>query len=304
MNNSWHSYPSIYAMGHMAIAELLFDDVLVEEKVDGSQFSFGRFDDILKVRSKGKQIILDAPEKMFNKAIKTVQALDLNDGWTYRCEYLQKPKHNTLSYSRVPKGNIIIFDINPNEEQYLSYADKKAECERIGLETVPFLFSGKITDINTMVEFLEIESILGGTKIEGFVIKNYSRFGRDKKVLMGKYVSEAFKESHKTEWKKSNPGNKDIIRELILSHKTEARWDKSVQHLRDRGDLENTPRDIGKLIIEVKEDIKKECTEEIKDALYGWAIGQILRGVTGGLPEYYKKKLLESQFPTPTPKEG
>ncbi len=36
---------------------------------------------------------------------------------------------------------------------------------------------------------LEKESILGG-KVEGIVVKNYARFGKDKKVLMGKYVSE------------------------------------------------------------------------------------------------------------------
>lgn len=42
--DSWHSYPSIFAIGHRALAELLLDPVIVEEKVDGSQFSFGLFD--------------------------------------------------------------------------------------------------------------------------------------------------------------------------------------------------------------------------------------------------------------------
>jgi hypothetical protein len=43
---SWHSYPKLYAMGHRAIADLLLDDVIVQEKVDGSQFSFGLFDNL------------------------------------------------------------------------------------------------------------------------------------------------------------------------------------------------------------------------------------------------------------------
>ena len=123
--SSWHSYPSVYALGHMAISELLLDPVIVEEKVDGSQFSFGRFDGDLKLRSKGKDIIPDAPEKMFQKAVDTVMALDLVDGLTYRGEYLSKPKHNALAYERVPKGNVIIFDINTAEEKYLLYEDKK-----------------------------------------------------------------------------------------------------------------------------------------------------------------------------------
>lgn len=37
------SYPKIYNMGHAAIAELLLGEVTVEEKVDGSQISFGIF---------------------------------------------------------------------------------------------------------------------------------------------------------------------------------------------------------------------------------------------------------------------
>ena len=41
---SWHSYPQIYNLGHKAIAGIFDDDVLIEEKIDGSQFSFGRGD--------------------------------------------------------------------------------------------------------------------------------------------------------------------------------------------------------------------------------------------------------------------
>jgi hypothetical protein len=146
--------------------------------------------------------------------------------------------------------------------------------------------------------FLERESILGGSKIEGVVLKNYAQFGGDKKVLMGKYVSESFKEVHKKEWGENNPKQGDIVIRLITMFKTDARWSKSVQHLFERGELENSPRDIGKLLIEVKSDIKKECTEEIKDTLYSWAIDAILRGACDGLPEWYKGRLLESQFKT------
>jgi hypothetical protein len=42
--DSWHSYPSLFAIGHRALAELLLDPVPVEETIDGSQFSFGMGD--------------------------------------------------------------------------------------------------------------------------------------------------------------------------------------------------------------------------------------------------------------------
>lgn len=296
MNTSWHSYPSIYALGHKAVSELLLDPVIVEEKIDGSQFSFGRFDGELKVRSKGAQINADYPEKMFSEAVEVVKALDLKDGWTYRAEYLKKPKHNTLAYDRIPEKHLILFDINTGEEEYLTYEQKQAEAVRLGLEVVPIFFSGVVDNPETLLGFLEKPSILGGQKIEGFVIKNYSRFGPDKKALMGKYVSEAFKEVHGGEWKKNNPTTGDVLQQLILRYRTPARWQKAVQHLRERGELEQSPRDIGKLIKETQEDIEKECAEEIKEMLYAYAIKNIRRAVTGGLPEWYKQELLKLQF--------
>jgi len=84
--DSWHSYPSIYALGHAAIAELLTVPVNVEEKIDGSQFSFGVFEGGIRIRSKGKAMPIDAPEKMFALAAKWVSdnVAALHYGWTYR----------------------------------------------------------------------------------------------------------------------------------------------------------------------------------------------------------------------------
>lgn len=302
---SWHSYPSIFALGHRYVADLLLDPVLVEEKVDGSQFSFGVFTDetgvkFVRCRSKGADINVIAPEGMFKKGVEWVQANQDNlvTGWTYRGEYLMKPKHNTLVYDRVPNNNIILFDINVAEETYLPYDLKLEEAQRIGLEVVPRVFEGHVTDVQHFRGFLDTTSCLGGQKIEGVVVKNYARFGQDKKVLLGKFVSEAFKEVHGKEWKASNPGKQDVVLALIASLKTPARWDKAIQHLREAGVIEDSPKDIGLLMKEVPADVEKEETEYIKQKLYEWAWPQIRRGVTGGLPEYYKQLLLAKQFET------
>ena len=107
---SWGSYPKVYALGHAAIGELLLDRVIVQEKIDGSQFSFGVFDGELHVRSKGKEIEPSAPEKMFNDAILAVieRKDKLQPGWTYRAEYLRTPHHNHLNYDRIPKEMLAI----------------------------------------------------------------------------------------------------------------------------------------------------------------------------------------------------
>lgn len=299
MTDSWHSYPSVYALGHKAIKELFADPVLVEEKIDGSQFSFGMIEGTLRCRSKGQEIFLDGPvDGMFQAAVDTVRevAAVLHPDWTYRAEYLQKPCHNALAYERVPQKHLIVFDINTDHEAYLSYEEKALEAERIGLEVVPLLGAGTYTTPGEIVGFLNRQSALGGQLVEGVVVKNYARFGMDKKALMGKYVSERFKEVHKAKWGESNPGQKDVIQRLIDRYKVPARWEKSIQHMRDAGTLQNAPQDIGPLMKEIGADIEKECADEIRDALYAWGWPHIRRAVAVGFPDWYKQRLLEQQF--------
>lgn len=303
MNDSWHSYPKIYNIGHSAVAELFIGPVLVEEKVDGSQFSFGKFldtggNEILKCRSRGAQLNVDAPDNMFRLGVEKAKELMpmLTIGWTYRGEYLAKPKHNTLAYDRVPAGHIIIFDINTGEETYLPYLAKVLEAQRLGLETVPIVFEGLVEDVQTFREFLSAESVLGGQKVEGVVAKNYARYTAEGKVMMGKFVSEAFKEIHGADWKERNPKQGDIIQVLIERYRTPARWAKAVQHLREAGTIEQSPRDIGKLIPELGTDLKAECQADIAAALMSWAMPQITRGIVAGFPEWYKEELLKLQF--------
>lgn len=307
---SWHSYNSIYNLGHRALSDLFADPVLVEEKVDGSQFSFGVFEEnngitgverFIRCRSKGAELNVQAPDKMFTAAVETVKRLEpvLHTGWTYRGEYLAKPKHNALAYDRTPRDHIIIFDIATDEENYLPRVEKEDEARRIGLEVVPALYYGPLDDINVFRAMLDTVSVLGGQKIEGVVIKNYNKFGPDKKTLMGKFVSEAFREVHAAEWKEANPRQHDIIQRLADKYKTPARWAKAVQHLRERGVLESSPRDIGALIREVVDDVEREEREAIAGALYAWAWPQINRQVTRGLPEWYKDQLLQQQFEEP-----
>lgn len=296
--DSWQSYPKVFALGHRATADILKDPVIVEEKVDGSQFSFGRFGENLLIRSKGAIMNIDAPEKMFNRAAETVRELapQLHDGWTYRGEYLAKPRHNALAYDRVPAKHIMLFDITTGNESYLPPAEKLAEAQRLGLETVPLLHEGRVDDIQFFRSFLERTSALGGQKVEGVVVKNYGRFTADGKAMFGKFVSELFKEIHGASWKADNPGQHDILEKIVDKVRTPARWAKAVQHLRDAGKLESSPRDIGPLIKAAQADIAAECREDMLDMLWSWAGPHILRGAIRGLPEWYKDELLKLQF--------
>jgi len=294
------SYPKIFSIGHAQIAQLFDGEITIEEKIDGSQFSVSIRDGELMARSKGAQLIIDAPQKMFNEAIEVIKELapNLHPGWIYRAEYLRKPKHNALAYDRIPNNHIMLYDINIGQEQYMSYEDKTTEAARLGLEVVPLIYHGDGSQMSAekLKDMMDRISVLGGAKIEGFVVKNYQRFTPDGKAMMGKYVSESFKEVNKVEWKKENPSNKDVLSALMEEYRNKARWQKSIIHLQEKGQITDSPGDIGILIKEVQKDIEEECEQEIKQKLWLWAKSHILRGSIRGLPEYYKEQLLNKQF--------
>lgn len=296
------SYPKIYNLGHAAIADIFSEDVIVEEKVDGSQFSFGRLDGELVCRSRGAIIQPEAPPKIFAGAVETAKRVfpNLHEGQFVRGEALQTPAHNALRYSRVPKGNLILFDVNTANEIYLHRTRKEEFAEANDLEVVPIVYRGMLNSAAEVLALLDRESILGGAKIEGLVVKNYSRFTIDGKAMMGKYVSEAFKETNDANWKVQNPSKADIIVQIIGGLKTEARWQKAVQHLREEGKILNEPKDIGLLIVELRKDIYEEEGEQIRNLLFKAFIEDINRGVFHGFPEWYKKTLLEKSFQTET----
>lgn len=292
------SYPKIYNLGNVAIDNIFSTEVQVEEKADGSNYSFGVINGELVCRSKGSILNILAPEKLFCNAVNTSKELEtlVKPNWIYRAEYLAKPRHNVLHYDRIPNKHLLGFDIEREDGTYLSYDEKKQEFERLGLETVPLLYSGTISGyeiFRTLVD--DTVSILGGAKVEGIVVKNYTLKGRDENILIGKFVSEAFKEVHKGP--KLTQTNKDSIIDTISSmYHTKARWNKAIQHLNERGELTTSLKDIPLLLKEISLDTKNESEEEIKELLFKWAWGKVSRKIIEGFPEYYKEYLIKQTF--------
>lgn len=294
-----NSYPKIWNIGHIAVQELFTRPVHVQEKVDGSQFSFGVFNGEPFFRSKRAQIHPGTPDKLFALAVETAMNLiedgRLVDGWMYRGEAITAPKHNTLVYDRIPTGGIVLFDIDRGEQDYCDPVELLAFSTEIGLECVPSFYLGEVNSAEELKALMDRESFLGGPKIEGIVIKSIDLFGPDGKKLMGKIVSESFREKNRSDFAKRNPGKKDVLENLVETYRNENRWMKAVQHLRDEGKLEVSPRDIGALMAEVHADVLEEEQEEIKEALFKAFWPKIKRGITNGLPEWYKNDYLISQ---------
>lgn len=293
-----HSYPKIHNVGHREVKDILTFPVTVQEKVDGSQFSFG-VTGAPWARSKGTDLDLDAPQDLFRPAVAWVKANagKLLPNHVYRGEAISKPKHNTLTYNRVPEAGFILFDVDRGEEDFFDVGELRYEAQRLGVEVVQTVaYPAGSFDSMLAANWLNLESALGGPKIEGFVIKAYGQVDGRGKTLMAKHVSESFKSQHIKDWKGRNPNRKDKVAEIGDAVGGPLRWEKAVQHLRDDGKLENSPADIGLLFKEINRDILDEEQDAIKEALFHHFIRDITKQALNGFPQWYKDRLLEEQM--------
>lgn len=283
-------------------------NIIVEEKVDGSQVRF-EIDDQgeVAVGSHNVDNIHIGVSDGFGKAIETANKVfggmkaDSGEKIVIFGEYLSKPKQNTIAYARTPNWNVVIFDVIVNG-YYLDRAEKERFVFNLGMiEIVPLLWKGKGEDFTDEIreELLKTKSFLGHQvgydKIEGIVIKNYGKlFDPRFRNLEGhhmivKIVNASFQEKHKVE----NPTQTGKIEELINSLCSEARWRKTIQHLRedDPKQLNNHMRDLALIVPGVIKDIEEEEKESIKEELYKVFMPKIKASCTRGLPQFYMKYL-------------
>lgn len=294
-----HSYPKLFTFGDRYCADILDGAVEITEKVDGSQFGFGRIGDAVHMRSKGAPLFFDGGQSMFDAAVAFVKSIEdkLPDGYVFHGEFLAKPRHNTLAYGRVPKGHIMLFGVSLPDKTVLLYDSVLEWADALGCEPIPLIavrddLVGKTYE--DLVQLLDRESVLGKAKIEGIVLKNHAKTvmvgGQPLPIMCAKLVSERFKEIHKEEWGKNNlPPIERVARALH----SEARWTKAVQRLRDSGELTETVRDIGPLLKSINQDILTEEVESIKDELLKLFWKDISRIAIRGFPEWYKQQLAE-----------
>lgn len=293
------SYTKIFSIGTKYISDIFENEVEVTEKIDGSQFGFGKINGELHLRSKGAKIFPETAPDLFKPAVEYILSIQdkIPDNTIYHAETLSKAKHNVLEYERIPKNHLVLFSVSDIEKNFDENFQKHADL--LGIDAVPVIFRGKIENSEQLFEMIDSESFLGGTKMEGVVVKNYKRpcfiGGKAFPLTAGKYVSEKFKEVHEKNWKKDfNSKTKQQI--FFESFCTEARFQKAVQHLKERDELENSPKDIGKLLKEVTTDLDEEEKENVKEWLWNEYRNNLMRTAVKGFPEWYKRRLAENAF--------
>ncbi len=297
-----NGYPKIWALGSPEVRDNLFrGGVEVTEKIDGSQIGFG-LDDAgrLLIRSKGAFIYnsgyVREPDSLFKAAVDYIISIKdrLHPQTAYYGEVLSSKHHNTLTYGSVPRNNVVLYGICSQGHWADDHEVLRKTAETLGLDAVPLLFSGVITNKSQLDEMMESISYYGETKVEGVVIKNYNQLAVSaySSACFGKFVSERFKEANSATWS----GKTSKIEDFYRGFTNKARWEKTIQHLRDDGKLSDSPKDIGLVIETVLSDFETEQKESVKEQLYRVYIREIKRHVTAGLPEWYKNELAAGSF--------
>ncbi len=295
------AFPKIFSLGNKFVQDIFKEDVEITEKVDGSQISFGKINDDVIIRSKKQQLFIDNPEKMFAKGVEYIASIAnlLPEGIVFYGEYLQKEKHNVLTYQSIPKNHIALFGaMDYKDKSFSDYQRVKELALALQVDVVPILYYGSIKNVEDIKEFLKMKSFLGGPEVEGVVIKNYYRpnviGGTVFPITSAKLVSEGFKERHKIDWAANTGKNKwETYKESFAS---EARWNKAIQRMKEEGIHTGSPKDIGKLMQYVQQDIYDEEKENIKDFLWGLFGKDLMRAATKNLPEWYKASMVKEMF--------
>ena len=226
---------------------------------------------------------------------------------TLYIEYLRNLKHNALRYERLPKNNFYLFGVTAtlNNGNILNYNTTELIelANYLHIEPLNILYEGKISNQYDLKEMLERESILGGTKVEGIVIKNYSKtypadlLSTERYVgfpLAGKLVRDEFKEVQRDEWHKQKKANS--IDEIAETYLTKQRFLKSIQHLQEENRLTWEKKDLAILIPAVLNDLLEEEGERINKIVLDKFHEEFRRRISNYVVKQYTEYLLAKQF--------
>ena len=267
-------YMDIERMKPSFVGGFCIDDrIVIQEKIDGANFSF-RYDaesGTIKSFSRNKELdLVDTLRGAWNWA----QKLDPNRVkdvlGTNRIMFAEWLVKHSVPYPKDMYQNAYCYDVY--DESTLSYLGqdevRKIVCD-LGLNYVPVFYDGPFISWDHVRQFVG-QTRLGGDYGEGVVVKNQTRLNdpNNRLPFYTKIVCEKFAETKEHKIKLIDPeelAERQAAQELTESIVTEARVRKLVNKLVDSGvipeewgahDMATIARNIGKNTYEdcVKEE--------------------------------------------------
>ena len=120
------SYQKIQQPYKEEVKDIYDGYVIIEEKLDGSQFRIEiNTDGSINCGSHHQDMVIDGDFKL---GVDNAQHIFANYKpevkMTIFCEYFKKPKQNTIAYAKLPIHNLIIFDVK-RDTMYLDRVQKE-----------------------------------------------------------------------------------------------------------------------------------------------------------------------------------
>lgn len=301
-----YKYPKILHIGAPLVKTVFDNEVEISEKVDGSQCRIELTKEYVVVGSKNQGI---ADQGMFaiahdqGKRIWEETKWDaLGDDVTLFCEFLKSPKHNTILYDRVPKNNLYLFGAMINGDHMVT-GSLIEMADVFGIDPPNIIHNGHVESAEELKEFMTHQSYLGGSIVEGVVIKNYNRTYDPLMVhsqefigypMCAKYVREDFKAANMKQWNTVNrrTGVDAVVDKFFVGD----RFNKTVQHLNDEGKISYTKSDLKYLIPEFFNDLMDEKKEAIISMIMGDVFKTIKKRANGYVVKSWVDHLTERQF--------
>ena len=242
-------YPKVRRIGHIQTKGILDDPsdfVVIQEKVDGSNFRFWLEDGEIRFGSRRVDYIDEKNYEEWARAIEYIKSKvnpeDLREDFVYVGEFIRP---HTVQYDFDSAPPFVGFDIlNRWTGDVVHYLVSYAEFDSLGLPFVNTYFVGEagfITDV-LIEELKKKESAYGAEMQEGVVLKNYSR------NIFAKSVNPEFLEDFKKKF--GGPPKKLCVEEKIVSRFV-------------------TPARVKKIIMRIHEEQGSVTTEDIPEILRG-----------------------------------
>ena len=268
-------YDKIKRLGHYeneSLLDFVNDEIIIEEKIDGSNFRFWLEDGEIKFGSRNVSY-LEKDNKQFKKCINylldRLSPNDLDEDLIYIGEFATP---HTIQYDWENTPHFIGFDILVKTTgRPLDWKVTKRKFAQLNLEFVPVLWFGDTKHF----EDLELDKLLEKSqyrdgKPEGVVIKNYNRVNEYERPLFAKVVNEHFEEKKKT-FQPKNAGSKDTAR-VVAQYVTKARVRKIINKMVSEEGRELSRSLMGDLIHRV---ISDTLEEEILDITHNNKINKL-----------------------------
>ena len=295
-------YPKIKYLGSVEnkdIFDVIDDEIIVEEKMDGANMRFfvkgGKvyvgsrnvvFGDMNSVKDNVGRYNLAL--RMFYNAMKGKE--NKYDGLIFFGECMVR---HTIDYNWEKTPSLLLFDIyDINEKRFYDYDEKVKVFNDLNLPYVPLIERIKVIDIKGKKiddSFVPNSKYYDG-KAEGIVFKNYKR------QIFAKYVRGKFKEENKMAFGGSKKSANDDTERVVFAYVTNARIEKNIFKLIDEGHgldmklmrvlpksvlddvIEEHAKDVfySKYIIDFrkfKRMITKRCSHVLKRIIYDNMIG-------------------------------